>query len=139
MYTIWDADICMRFYVFNIYIQLNGDSQQLPFPPIPFTTYVEPAEITLSLPQYVVVQRGESVELDIEFVGHPLSPEGVQWEVNGRALPKDLSSDTLTSSSLSLSGDNVELGDRIDATVHVYSNSTASTNTTVVIIRKSFL
>lgn len=72
-------------------------------------------------------------------MGYPLSPEGVQWELNGHALSKALSSDTHNTSSLSLNGDSVELGDTIAATVHVHNNSTASTNTTVIVIRKSLL
>ena len=121
-------------FTYNL-MPIHNNFLSLPSPSL----YVEQANITLGLPQYVVVQRGETVKLGIEFVGYPLSPEGVQWELNGRPLPKAISSDTQNTSSLSLSGDNVELGDIIVATVHVHSNSTDSTNTTVIVIRKSLL
>lgn len=51
----------------------------------------------------------------------------------------DLSLYTPTNASLSLIGDGVELGDSLTATVHVHSNSTASTNTTIIVIRKSLV
>ena len=72
----------------------------------------------------------------MEFQGYPLSSSGIQWKVNGKELPKSLSVDTETSSLLFLSGDSLELGDMVTATVNVFGNSTASTATTVVVIRK---
>ena len=77
--------------------------------------------------------------LEIEFEGYPLSPGGIQWEINSYGVPKSLSVDTATSSSVVLSGDSLELGDIVTATVNVFDTSTASTASTVVVIRKSII
>ena len=98
--------------------------------------YPEPPEIVTRLPPYTVTRKEDRVTLGIEFQGYPLSSSGVQWRVNGEELPKSLSADTETSSLLFLSGDSLELEDIVTATVNVFGNSTASTATTVVVIRK---
>ena len=78
------------------------------------------------------------MNLGIEFEGYPLSPSEVLWEINSFRVPKSLSVETETSSSVGLSGDILELGDVVNATVYLFNNSTASTTTTVIVIRKSF-
>ena len=100
--------------------------------------YPEPAEIVDRLLPHTVTRKEDRVTLEIKFQGYPLSSSGIQWKVNGEELPKSLSVDTETSSLLFLSGDSLELGDMVTATVNVFGNSTASTETTVVVIRKYY-
>jgi hypothetical protein len=95
----------------------------------------DPPRVVTELPPYTVTQIGDSVPLEIEFEGYPLSPGGIQWEINSYGVPKSLSVDTATSSSVVLSGDSLELGDIVTATVNVFDTSTASTASTVVVIR----
>lgn len=99
----------------------------------------EPPQVISKLPPYTVTQKGNSVSFEIEFQGHPLSSSGILWEVNGNKVPTSLSEDRETSSSLFLNGDSLELGDIVTATVNVFGNTSDSSESTVIVIRKCVL
>ena len=80
--------------------------------------------------------------LEIEFQGHPLTLRGVEWAVNGHPLPSNLSSvtrgDTESSiATLFLSNIRAESAGSVTVTVNVHDNSSDTTNTTLIVIRKS--
>ena len=88
-----------------------------------------------------MVQAGDNVTLEIEFEGHPLAGEGVQWRVNDHILPKSLSSlsrgpASVKVSTLRLTNVSAEMAGKVEAIVSLYNNSTASSQTTLIVIRK---
>ena len=73
--------------------------------------------------------------LQIEFTGYPV--ESVRWERNGEPLPRSLSNESSTTSSLLLAPNNIEQGDLIKVTVNVLNKSLQSSETVVVVLCKS--
>ena len=73
--------------------------------------------------------------LQIEFTRYPV--ESVQWERNGEPLPRSLSNESSTTSSLLLAPNNIEQGDLIKVTANFINRSLETSETVVVVLCKS--